>query len=312
MATNDDSISIDQLRSFMAAVNADRQKDAASQVGIAQSTFNHHLRRVEAYFGGNLFEPGPGMRLTARGQLVAQGVSKTLAELVSTRALSQQRILRIGFIRVVRPILERVLRELGAACEGSFDVELFELSSEAQGRKMNVRELDVAICYSRAQLFISPDDVGQSLVALQPHCLVLPEHAWNKGKVDHAALSSLHYTYVPPLSSPKVFESGRQWLQTHCLAPRRQIECELATEIIAYAGAGRGYGFLPALWSTTNRDGVVFAPVPDFAPTSEVSAFWRRDLDEVLSPFLTGLESAAQQALVRYHRAVPGRRSATA
>lgn len=299
MATNDDSLAFDHLRSLIAVVETGSQNKAAGRLGIAQSTVGQHLTRLDGYFGVPLFEPGQGARLTARGELVERDARKILSELERTRArvATRQPMVRIGFNRASRPLVERALRELVHPRKANaFDVQLFELSSEAQAARLRRGELDVGVCYAIDGLLTAADDVEGLPIVAEPYALVLPERAWRKGKPSLRALASMNYTHVPR-SFSRVFDDAERWLRQQGLVPLRRIECALATEILAYAGSGRGFGFLPALWSMFPHHGVVFAPVADFGPTATIAAYWLSQQKDAVGPLLTQLVKVAREGL---------------
>lgn len=299
MATNDDSLAFAHLRTLIAVVETGSQNKAASKLDIVQSTVGKHLSRLDAYFGAALFEPGQGARLTARGKLVEKDARKLLSELERTRArvAMNRPIVRIGFNRASRPLVERALRELVPPRETSaFDVQLFELSSEAQANKLRTGELDVGVCYVLDHLFTADDQIEELKIVAEPYALVLPERAWKQAKPNLRALSSMSYTHVPR-SFSRVFDDAERWLHEQGLAPARRIECALATEILAYAGSGRGFGFLPALWSMVPHDGVVFARVANFRPTATIAAYWLPNQANTVKPLLNRLPKVAREGL---------------
>ena len=93
------------------------------------------------------------------------------------------------------------------------------------------------------------------------------------GKPSIKALAPLLYAHSPQRLSQRLADAADRWLAKRRLVPQSRVECALGSEILAYAGAGRGYGFLPALWSLTDHEGVAFAPVEDFAATAWIAAY---------------------------------------
>ena len=134
---NADSLGLDHLRSFLAVVETGSQARAAKRLRIAQTTVCRHLSRVQEHFGGNLFEAGSSGILSARGLLVEQSVRTAVAELSMTRERLEvnRPVLRIGFIRAMRPLVEKALR-CHAKAQGApaFDVRLQELTPEMRVR----------------------------------------------------------------------------------------------------------------------------------------------------------------------------------
>jgi len=273
-ATNADSLALDHMHSFIAVVETGSQVRAAKRLGAAPTTIGRHIDRVQEHFGGGLFEAGASGRLSTRGELVEQVVRLALAELARTRdrLAREQPVLRIGFIRVMRPLVEKALRSQAKA-NGvfDFDARLFELTSEKQARALSSHELDIAICYALPELS-KRRGIETSLVSEQPLALVVPERAWVDGALSLEVLASLLYAHSPRRASRRLADTSERWLAEHRLVPARIVECAVATEIIAYAAAGYGYGFLPALWSTANHDGAVFTQVAG-AGTAQIAAY---------------------------------------
>jgi DNA-binding transcriptional LysR family regulator len=297
-ATNAESLSFDHLRSFIAVVDAGNQSRAARRLRVAPATVLRHIERVQEHFGGGLFEAGSSGRLSARGQLVEQSVRVAMAELTRTRdrlALDRP-VLRVGFIRPMRPLVARALRSHGKAPGATpFDVRLLELTAEAQARALELRELDIAISYATAD-FEGRGGLEASMVTEEPFALVIPERALVKGKPSIAALGPLLYAHSPHRFSSQLAKAEREWLRAHRLEPARTIECELGSEIVAYAGAGEGYGFLPALWSIADHDGVVFAPI-DFGTVARIAAYSLEHVTPWVTEFRDHLSAAARAAL---------------
>lgn len=300
MATNADSLSLDHMRAFIALSESGSQARAARALRppMSQATVARYVQRVQEHFGGGLFEPGNGARLTARGMIVLRSLQTVIAELSQARgrvALDRP-LLRIGFIRIMRPIVEHALR-MALGERGDVEVRLVELHSERNARMLDERELDIAVCYAFDDLFEGASDVEMSLVTEQPIALVVPERAFVRGKLSLRALARLDYAHVPRRFSRELADAELLWLKRNGLKPRTAIECRLGTEIIAYAATGRGYGFLPALWSTTSHAGAAFAPLPNFAQTARIAAYSLPHVSPWVACFRESLVRAAHLAL---------------
>src|SRR6202008_2200356 len=129
------------------------------------------------------------------------------------------------------------------------------------------RELDISISYAMEGL-VERDDIEQSLVSEEPFALVIPERAWVNGKLSRAVLNQLCYAHSPRRMSALLPAAATRYLRAQRLEPIEWIECEWGSEILAYAGSGYGYGFLPAFYQTAAHSGVVFVPLPDFGFTA--------------------------------------------
>lgn len=287
------------MRAFIAVAEAGSQARAGKRLGIAQTTVCRHVERVQEHFGGGLFESGASGRLSTRGLLVEQSLRAAMVELSRTRErLAVERpVLRVGFIRLMRPIVERALRSQDAAQGSSaFDVRLLELQSEQQARALMRRELDIAICHALPAL-AQHAGIEESLLSEQPYVLVIPERAWVRGKPSAEVLSSLLYAHSPRRHSSRIADAQEDWLRENNLASARRVECALGSEILAYAGSGHGYGFLPALWNTASHEGVVFAPVVESGATTKIAAYSLKHLAPWMTRLRDDLSVAARKAL---------------
>ena len=252
---NADSLGLDHIRSFLALVESGSQVNAAKRRRIAQATVSRHVQRVQEHFGGGLFESSAELRLSARGQLVLRTLESVAAQLSDCRRRTALRrpMLRIGFIRIMRPMVERALRGASGAGDAGFDVRLVELRTEHHPRKLLSGELDLAVCYAFDDLFEVPISIHETRVTDEPFALVVPERAYRRNKLQRRALSGLDYAHLPRRFSRQVSEAAQRWLDDNQIWPASRIECELGTEVISYAASGRGFGFLPALWSTAGH-----------------------------------------------------------
>jgi DNA-binding transcriptional LysR family regulator len=299
---NAESLGLDHLRAFIAVIETGSQVRAAKRLGVAQATVCRHIDRVQEHFGGGLFEAGASGKLSTRGQLVEQSARAAMVELSRTRdRLALERpVLRIAFIRPMRTVVEKALRGQGRAYGiPAFDVRLLELDSESQARALGRGELDIAICYALAEL-ATRDGIEESLVTEQPFALAIPERAFVHGKIAVNVLAPLLYAHSPRRLSSQLADAGETWLKQQRLMPKRSVECELGSEILAYAGAGHGYGFLPALWSTANHEGVVFHPVRNFAATAKIAAYSLAHVTPWITRLRENLSAAARAALKEF------------
>ena len=295
MATNDLNLTVRQLRAFVVMADLGSQKRAAEKINVAQATLGEYLDSVSAYFGGGLLECHPRFRLLPRGVQILPDVRRLLARLEGLRDSSA--IVRVGFNRAARPLVERALCSLGPHQQRGFDVELSERTSASLADQLHTGELDVCICYALRGKFHSADKVRRVDITTQAIALVTPAGAWQRKRLDPRALTELAYVHVPRSFSDSLLEHQEHWLG-HCkLNPRRRIECAYATEIIAYASSGCGYGFLPALWSMTPHAGAVFTPVKGFAFRATISAYFRSRREPILQPLLAALADAAKAGL---------------
>lgn len=289
-----DSIRIAELTSFRAVQKHGGQNRASRHVDLSQTTVGRHMKRLRMYFGAPLFTPD-WSELTVQGEIAWRAAQRVLETLEHARDQIASQPLRIGFIRMVRPLVERALRQEKRRTP-ELNVRLVELSSERQVSALDDDRLDIAICYALPQLE-RRGDLVHSLVCEQPFALVVPSHAHRRGELVPAALAPLDYVHPPRWLARHAVDAGERWLADRGLAPARKLQHELGSEVIAYAAAGCGYGFLPALWSSVAHDGAAFVPVPGFAPKAKVAAYSRLDGHASAKRLRKSLADAARAAL---------------
>lgn len=285
--TNADSLSLDHMRAFLTFVDEKNQTHAAKLLDVSQSTLFRHVKRVDEHFGGNLFEEVKGAKLSPRGRQVQELLRSVVADLELGRRRVHPRdpVLAIGYVRMLRPFVERALRtSVRSKAQPRFDVRLHELPSDDQARQLRDGKLDVALCYARDDLLTELSAAVQSFAIECSYAIVVPEHAVSRGKLNMRALAPLHYVHTPEHFANDVANARRRWLAANGLAAEHSIECELGTEIISYAATGRGYGFLPALWSAASHERAVFVPVPGFVNAIRLAAYTREHVEHWVGP----------------------------
>ncbi|MEY4578178.1 MAG: hypothetical protein RL701_2881 [Pseudomonadota bacterium] len=293
---NADSLGLDHMRAFIAVIETGTQAQAAKRLELEQATVSRHVARVQEHFGGGLFLAGASGPLSTRGSLVEQSLRAALAELTRTRErLAMERpVLRIGYMRLLRPLIETALRSHVKAHDiPDYQVRLQEQLTEPPALALMRRELDIAIDYASPEL-AEKAGIEESIITEQPFALVVPAHAWSKGKLLIHNLAPLLYASLP---ARYVGTATDTWLAENQLVPAHTVECEWATEIIAYAASGYGFGFLPALWSMVSHEGAVFVPLPSLMLKAKIAAYSLQHLTPWITRLREDLSAAARAAL---------------
>jgi DNA-binding transcriptional LysR family regulator len=297
--TNADSLGLDHMRAFLTFVEEKSQVRAAKRLLVSQATLFRHVKRVEEHFGDDLFDKVTGAKLSPRGRQVQQLLRSVVADLeLGRRRLSREPVIAIAYVRMLRPFVERALRASARSKTGPrFDVRLHELPSEEQARQLRDGKLDVALCYARDDLLDELSGAVLSFGIESSYAIVVPERAVVRGTLNVRALARLHYVHPPDRFAKDVAAAGRAWLAANGLAAESRIECELGTEIISYAVSGRGYGFLPALWSAASHEGAAFVPVTGFVRAVRLAAYTREHVEHWVAPLREKLLAEVRMAL---------------
>lgn len=295
-----DEPGIVHLRGFIAVIDTGSHAEAAQRLGIHVKSMGRYIRLVQQYFGEGLFEGGKDYgKLTERGRIADKAAREAIAVLEKERERIKVEcpVLRVGFVRMMRPLVERAVRtRVTTQTSKTVEFRLFELTSEQQARALAARELDVAICF-RLPLLSDAKDFDEFEVSTHPYALAVPAHAWMNGELAVDVLRRLHYAHPPSRLSPDVIDAGEEWLASEQVNPTTKLECDFATQIIAYAGSGIGFGFVPALWSAASREGVVFVPLPTFATSAKISLYTLGHATTHAKGLRKDLQASAREAL---------------
>jgi DNA-binding transcriptional LysR family regulator len=198
-------------------------------------------------------------------------------------------------MRLLRPVIVNALRNLTVA-NPYFDVVLREVNADDQVRGLARCELDIAVGYALPQL-ANLEGIEESRITEEPFALVVPERAYVDGELSLAALEPLRYLYSP---REPLMKAAERWLGDRKLTPHTSTICELGTETIAYASAGFGYGFLPALWSSVSHEGAMFVPAADFEHEIGIAAYSLAHVTQRITRLREELSLAARDALSKF------------
>lgn len=292
-----DAFSLDNLEVFLEVVVAGSRNRAAKKLGMNQSTVSRKLKSVVDYFGGALFESEAPLKLSNRGLRVKELAERLFRELADTRRCLDpgRQHLRIGFVRAMQTLVQRALRALPHTGADAISVLLFELTSDLGVSWLNSRKLDVLVCFECPE-FSHRDDVVRVGLSKTPHVLVVPENAVLSGELSTEALRALAYVHS---RRSDLVRAGDRWLHERAVAPVTRIECEVANELVSYAAAGRGFGFVPACAAYEQREGVTVVAAASLDPMAQISVYTVSPVLDAVRSFSRTLTHAAARGFDR-------------
>jgi DNA-binding transcriptional LysR family regulator len=243
-----EGVTIEQLRTFRAVVEAGSFSAAARKLGRVQAAVSQAIDRLEAQLGLDLFDrSGRVPRLTAHGSAVAAAAARVelgveaLAELVASLKQGVERVLRIAVDAMVpSAALVAFARDFGAAHPA---VELVLFSDVLSGVTAHVRERQSAWGIAVEDADLSELE-RRTIAELRLVAVAAPAHPL-----------ALH---AGPLASEQLAQAVQIVLGEHradrertdeqgVLSPRRWRVVDLAMKHALLAG-GLGWGHMPEHW----------------------------------------------------------------
>lgn len=275
---------LDQLRSFVAVVDAGTVIRAATRRRLAQPSVSQHLRRLEASLGVKLFDRvGRGLVLTDAGRALLPRARRILAEVDEARielasdVEAGEGAVAIGAIPTMAPyILPPALRRLRSKLPRCA-IEVREDYTERLVESVADGALDAAITSTPI------DDPTVAVEVLGVESLLVAVAATHPLAGD-AKLGIPALRKMPTVGLEEVHCLGRQ-ISAFCGARRTagEIVCrttQLAT-VIELVRLGIGAAFVPEMAARAHHDHGAgqdwrCVPVTGEAPRRDIAILWRR------------------------------------
>jgi DNA-binding transcriptional LysR family regulator len=286
ITTDNRSVELRQLRSFLAVARLRHFTRAGQELRIAQPALSQQIRRLEAELGIELLSrTSRRVRLTEAGEVLAVRAQRALAELDSAVAelgelsgLVRGR-LTIGALPAIGPLDPPAVLAGFHAEHPGVDLRLREETADEVLALLRSDELDLAIS------FVDPEggaaDLGR--VTLFEEELVLVTAAGHPLAARRAVSSSDLATEALIVTTPgsAIRRTIEQALAAAGVSPRIAFESNELATLLGLAERGMGVAVLPRTWAAGRHGGrtgrgvatVSLAPAPLVRP---VALVWRR------------------------------------
>ena len=290
------------LRYFIAVAEELHFGRAAARLFIAQPPLSQQIQQLERELGVALFA-----RTSRRVQLTPAGDAflaearqilahlETAAETAKRTARGETGWLGIGFAAsATYDLLPAVLHDFRAAFP-EVALSLQELNAAEQASALREKIIHVGF----ARPYAPEPDVVVGAVRLEPFLAALPE-AHPLARQDSLRLSVLAeepFISFPEAPRPSYAEVVRLACEEAGFMPRVRQEVREMQTALSLVAAGFGVALLPASVRHLRRDGVVYRPLEEPAPRTELSVVSRADdPSPVLQNFLAIVQA---QVLLR-------------
>lgn len=312
------NLELRHLRYFVTVAEELHFGRAAQRLHISQPPLSMQIRALEELIGAQLLNRTQRrVELTEAGRVFLREARQIL-ERTSEAVLAAQRASRgeagelaLGFVSVADyHVLPPLLREFRARAPG-VRLTLTEATTDRLTEDLAAGRVDLG--------FVLPPVEDPALayrtVHREPLLAALPANhplAGARGPIPLAALADAPFVLIPRRLGPGLYDDIVSFCRHNGFSPRVVQEAVQMQTIVSLVSAGLGVTLIPASLEHLGRTGVVYKPLREASPETEVGIAWRRDDPlATLQVFLDVVEEhlrAARPAGRRPAKPAPGPR----
>jgi len=293
------------LRYFITVAEELHFGRAAERLFIAQPPLSQQIQQLERDLGVMLFQrTSRRVQLTAAGEAFLREARHILAGVESAvqsarrAARGEEGWLGIGFAAsATYDLLPAVLHDFREQYP-DIQLSLMELNAAEQAQAFVDRSIHVGFARPYIE---SPENVVGSVLR-EPFLVALPEtHQFtNRETLALYELANEAFISFPEQPAPSYAEVVRRVCEEAGFTPRVVQEVREMQTAISLVAAGIGIALLPASVQNVHRIGVVYKPVKEPAPRTELAVVSRRDdPSPVLKNFLLIVQSQVASRSLR-------------
>jgi DNA-binding transcriptional LysR family regulator len=256
-----------QLRYFIAVAEERSFSRAAKRLHISQPPLSTQIMALEEELGIRLFDrSNRGVSLTAAGTVFYEEMRAVLIRFENgktrTREAGQGHVgmLSLGFVSIADyGILPPALKEFRSRFP-AVEVQLHELTTDAQIREMRAGRLDLGIALGPIQ------EVDLVFEAIQHETLVLAAPAGHrltktKGALDLRAFSKEEFIVPPRDVAPGLYDLIISRCYSSGFVPRITQYARQMQTVISLVAAGMGVALVPSSVQNLKRAGVRYGRI---------------------------------------------------
>ncbi len=290
-----------QLKYFIAVAEERSFSRAALRLHISQPPLSTQLKALEDELGVRLLDrTNRGVTLTAAGQVFFDEMRALLTQLDRSKEKARNAgrgdvgTLAIGFVSIADyGILPPALKEFRGLYPG-VEVQLHELTTDAQTREMRAARLDLGIGIGPVEAADLQFEslIHEDLVLAAPtgHRLIKDAKA-----VNLKTLSNESFIVAPRDLAPGLFDQIVGRCRAAGFAPRITQQARQMQTVISLVACGMGFALVPASVQNLRRSGVQYRPLRGPATTVELGVLKSRGNENPLVlNFVASLLQAAR------------------
>lgn len=293
-----------QLKYFIAVAEERSFSRAAERLHISQPPLSTQVMALEEELGVQLLErSNRGVTLTAAGSVFYEEMRAVLVRIehgkTRTRQAGQGHVgtLSVGFVSIADyGILPPALKDFRSRFP-KVEVQLHEMTTDAQVREMRMGRLDIGIALGPNQ------DAELEFEALVNEALVLAmpanhSQAKLKGACDLRSFSGENFIATPRDIAPGLYDLMISRCYASGFVPRITQQARQMQTIISLVAAGMGVALVPSSVQNLKRTGVQYARLKGASPGIEIGILRSPGVgDPLRDNFAAALRRAAQREL---------------
>lgn len=295
-------VELRQLRYFVAVAEEGSVSRAAQRLHLSQPPLSTQLRQLEDELGVRLFErSNRGIVLTAAGTVFQAEARAVLARLEQGKRQAREAgredvgTLTVGFVSIAAlGVLPPALKAFRARYP-AVEVELHELTTDAQVRELRAGRLDLGVGLAP----VEEADLQFEGVLREPLLLAAPaSHALARGEgaVDLRAFAAEAFIIPPRPLAPGLYDVVMEQCRAAGFAPRVTQQARQMQTVIGLVAAGMGFALVPASVGSLRRVGVRFRRLRGRGPRVELGLLQpRRTVHPLREKFADRLRAAARE-----------------
>lgn len=256
-----------QLRYFVAIVEEGSLSRAATRLHVSQPPLSTQLKALEDEIGTTLLaRSNRGVTPTAAGAAFYEEARAVLARLEQARGLALQAqsgevgVLAVGFVSIADySILPPALKRFRSRYP-RVEVQLQELTTDAQIRELRAARLDLAIGLAP----VDEPDLQFNRVLQEELLLAAPSGhpaISGVGAVDLRALSKTSFIVPPRDVGPGLYDLIISQCRAAGFAPRITQRARQMQTVIGLVSCGMGVALVPSSVQNLQRTGVQYRPL---------------------------------------------------
>jgi DNA-binding transcriptional LysR family regulator len=286
------------LRYFVTVAEELHFGRAARRLHLSQPPLSMQIKSLEQELGTPLLlRTQRRVELTAAGEAFLKEAREILvrvsaaAETARRAARGETGQLEVGFVSIADyNILPPVLREFRQRSPG-IRLSLREATTDVQLRELVEERMDVGFLLTPVA-----DERLQVLPLLRERLVAaLPERhpaAQGSGRVSLKRLADSPLILFPRHMAPRLHDNIIGICSAAGFAPRVEQEAVQMQTIISLVSAGLGIALIPESLRHLGRTGVVYRPLRERSPLTEIALAWRaRDSRPALQRFVAAVQS---------------------
>jgi len=293
-------VELRHLRYFLAVAEEKSFSRAAERLHVSQPPLSMHVKALEAELGVRLLDrTNRGVTLTPAGQVYLDEIRAVLRRIDQARIKAQHAgqgevgTLSVGFVStagygILPPALKRFRERFPGV-----DVQLHELTTDAQIREVRAGRLDLGIGLGP----VEEDDLTFETVLRETLVLAAPvRHASipRSGPVRLKALSNEHFIIPPRDVGPGLYDLIISLCRASGFTPRITQHARQMQTVIGLVASGMGVALVPASVQNLRRAGVQYRALKGATGSVELGLLRARDDEgQIANRFVEVLKDAA-------------------